>query len=106
MHQGSNPSDFPFFQNQECQPCDRGLGLSTQRPKTRELTSVPLGAWPVITDQYMKINRGPIWGSLETLHRGLLRQESDLLVKDSLGKTNGLEITNSKGTRVERIVLP
>lgn len=37
----------------------------------------------------------------EVGHRGLLWQESDWMVKDSLGKTNGLEaIMNNEGTTV------
>lgn len=49
---------FSISQNQVCQLCGRKLGRSTQRgPKKRELTSAPLGAWPVITNLDTKIPR-------------------------------------------------
>lgn len=68
------------------------------------MPSVPLGARPGITNLHTKIRSWSTWLSEETLQSGLLWQESDWTVKDSLGKkTNGLEATmNKEGTNVDK----
>lgn len=76
----------------------------TKRPKGKRTPSVPLGARPGITNLHTKIRSWSMWLSEETLQSGLLWQESDWTVTDSLGKkANGLEATmNKEGTNVDK----
>lgn len=74
----------------------------TNRPERKENSLLsPRKAPPGITHRMCKEV------SQETLLRGLLRQDSDSTVQDSVGKTNSLEATmNNEGTKVEKSLLP
>lgn len=71
----------------------------TKRPKENRIQFCSFGC-PACN--HKSIHKNMELGHMaEVGHRGLLWQESDWMVKDSLGKTNGLEaIMNNEGTTV------